>query len=650
MTGYSDGGNTAWDYATIKYNSAGVEQWVKRYNGPISNSIDQASAIAIDNFGNVYVTGNSYGGSLEKRDYATIKYNSEGLQLWVQRYNYNGIGYSGDIASSIVLDGLGNVYVTGYSDGDAVSRIDYATVKYNSDGIQQWVKRYNGAANGRDLPNSIAIDNSSNVYVTGYSDGIGTGGDFATIKYNSAGVQEWVQRYNGIANGEDLAVEVQVDALGNIYVIGESSFDYVTIKYNSLGNTLWIQRYESPINNVWNTPTSLFIDGSGNVFVTGASGVTGVQNDYATVKYNSEGIEQWVQIYNGSGNGNDIPNSVKVDASGNLYVTGESEGIGTGSDYATIKYSQQQLSIIQPSPFAKWISGETSTIQWTGWTNVNIKCILNFGTALQSEEIIASNIFLTQTEYPWTIPENTLSYQSKIVIENAANPTQKIESGIFRIKPYLLTRVNPDMTYYDYRKNRDDWGFFNHPDQLWHSTWYQQFNYQGIDPFTGSTYSQWQGSFAFKNAKDKNFPDWVSFVNTFTVGSCYWNTALGIYKHKAILKWKAIKEDKWNGSCFGLGISNGIVFRNKLEFQTKYPNYPPFVQPFMVTEGDQVRRTINEIFTHQFGEPHQSYSINEGKTKKPTQTLNEIKTMLKSDNDEYRTISIRNNSGEEDIH
>ncbi len=117
------------------------QEWVARYNGPPGNGGDEASSIAVNNSGNVNVTGESYGGSNTGTDHVTIKYNSTGVQQWVQRYN--GPGNSIDHASSIAIDFSGNVYVTGYSNGSG-SVIDYATIKYNSLGVQQWVSRYNG--------------------------------------------------------------------------------------------------------------------------------------------------------------------------------------------------------------------------------------------------------------------------------------------------------------------------------------------------------------------------------------------------------------------------------------------------------------------------------------------------------------------------
>jgi hypothetical protein len=220
-------------------------------------------------------------------------------------------------------------------------------VLFNEEGSAQadgkkWVRRYNGPGNSGDGAYAIAVDRSGNVYVTGYSVGLGTYRDYATIKYSSTGKQLWVKRYNGPGNGDDYAYAIAVDRSGNVYVTGYSTgsgtgYDYATIKYSSSGKELWVKRYNGPGNN-GDYAFAMAVDSSGNVYVTGYSVGSGTYRDYATIKYSSTGKQLWVKRYNGPGNGDDYAFAVAVDSSNNVYVTGYSTGSGTGYDYATIKY------------------------------------------------------------------------------------------------------------------------------------------------------------------------------------------------------------------------------------------------------------------------------------------------------------------------
>jgi uncharacterized delta-60 repeat protein len=338
VTGSSKGSGTGNDYVTIKYNSEGIIQWLQRYNGT-GNGADFANAIAVDDSGNVYVTGGSVG-SGSGSDVVTIKYNSLGVQQWLQRYD--GPGNASDDAGSITVDASGNVYVAGSSLGSGTS-YDYITIMYNSSGVQQWLQRYDGTGNSFDAAFSMAVDGSGNVYVAGYSTGVGTGYDCVTIKYNSSGVQQWLQRYNGSGNTADVINSIAVDGSGNVYVAGfiggnGTSNDYITIKYNSSGVQEWLQTYNGT-GNSYDNAKSLAIDGSGNVYITGYCTGTSSSHDYTTIKYNSSGVQQWLQTYNGTGNSNDDAYSIAIDGAGNVYVTGYSGGNGTGNDYTTIKYN-----------------------------------------------------------------------------------------------------------------------------------------------------------------------------------------------------------------------------------------------------------------------------------------------------------------------
>jgi hypothetical protein len=339
VTGTSYGSGTYEDYATVKYDSLGNQLWVKRYNGPGNSYYDGAYDIAIDGSNNVYVIGESWGSGTYE-DYATVKYDSLGNQLWVQRYN--GPEDSTDWAQAIAVDGSGNVYVTGTSYGSG-TYYDYATIKYDANGNQLWVQRYNGPGNYSDVTNAIVADGSDNVYVTGFSWGSGTAYDYATVKYDPSGNQVWVQRYNGPpGNYYDEAYAIAVDGSNNVYVTGGSEgsgtkYDYATLKYDSLGNQLWIQRYNGPENS-YNGAWAIAVNGLGNVYVTGLSYGSGTYGDYATVKYDKLGNQLWVKRYNGPGDSTDWAHAIAVDGSNNVYVTGGSQGSGTAYDYATIKY------------------------------------------------------------------------------------------------------------------------------------------------------------------------------------------------------------------------------------------------------------------------------------------------------------------------
>jgi hypothetical protein len=339
VTGYSYGGGTPGDYATVKYAPDGTKLWAARYNGP-ANWTDWARAIAVDNSGNVYVTGES-DGSGTGYDYATIKYDTNGNQLWVARYNGPGNVY--DSATAIALDSSGNVYVTGYSHGGSYT--DYATIKYDTNGNQLWAARYDGPGNLHYAARAIALDTSGNVYVTGHSATTNTNWDYATIKYDTNGNQLWVASYDGPANFTDAAQAIAVDTSGNVYVTGDSlasgySIDYATIKYDTDGNQEWIARYNGPGNSS-DSAYAMAVDASGNVYVTGGSwgGGTGTGGDYATIKYDTDGNQEWIAKYNGPANWQDSAVAIAVDNTGNAYVTGGSWGSGTDFDYATIKYS-----------------------------------------------------------------------------------------------------------------------------------------------------------------------------------------------------------------------------------------------------------------------------------------------------------------------
>ncbi len=325
------------DIVIIKYNLNGERLWIALYDGPDHES-EVAQCIASDSHGNVYASGH-IGSSASVADYVVIKYDSLGNQLWNAIYNGTGDYY--DDPRALVVDDSGNVYVTGCSYGSGTS-YDYVTLKYDMSGNQVWVSRYNGSSNSDDIPSAIALDRNGNVYVTGRAINTGTGEDYTTIKYSSAGEQLWIATYDGPKNSNDQASAIKIDSDGSIYITGGSEgfltgMDYATIKYDSSGNQVWVARY-GDVQSMQDLAEAIDVDYSGNVYVTGYSHNLAAGIDFLTIKYDSAGQQLWNAIYSGSAGGANYPSGMVVDSAGDVIVSGRSQGDDHKYDYATIKY------------------------------------------------------------------------------------------------------------------------------------------------------------------------------------------------------------------------------------------------------------------------------------------------------------------------
>lgn len=364
VTGRSYSSTSSYNYVTLAYNtSTGARFWAIGYNGP-SSSDDSASAVAVDPSGTrIFVTGYSHGSGTSS-DYATVAYNAgPGTQAWQSRYD--GPGNGADQASSMVVSPDGRrVFVTGQSHGSGTS-LDYATVAYDAaTGVQLWQSFHNGPGDGADLPTDIAISSDGRrLYVTGQAVGLGSSFDYATVVYDAeTGTRVWQASYNGPGNGSDMASDVSLSPDGAlVYVTGKSwgsasSFDYATVAYDAAtAAQVWVSRYNGPTSG---DDIAVGLEASsdgGRVYVTGQSVGSGTSTDYATLSYDATtGTQVWLQRYNGSANSWDEPAALAVSSDGSrVIVTGRSVGSGTYSDYATISYE----SIAGTEVWAKRFNG-----------------------------------------------------------------------------------------------------------------------------------------------------------------------------------------------------------------------------------------------------------------------------------------------------
>jgi hypothetical protein len=265
-----------------KYNASGTEQWTQQFG---TDMTDGANAIAVDMSGNAYVVGNT-GGALSGTsaggaDAFIRKYDSSGTEQWTRQFGTS----SDDWAHAIAVDASGNAYVAGTTYGvlgATNAGFDDAFIrKYDSNGTEQWTQQF--GSTGYDNAYGIALDAGANAYVAGStfgaSDGTNAGDNGAFIRrYSSNGTEQWTEQFGA---SFDSAQTIAVDASGNVYVMGNNGGEFTNFTDTSLG------------------------DGGGGFFIR---------------KYNANRTEQWTQQFTGTPNCG--YHAIAVDAGGNLYLVG----------------------------------------------------------------------------------------------------------------------------------------------------------------------------------------------------------------------------------------------------------------------------------------------------------------------------------------
>lgn len=401
------------------------QEWASRYNGP-GNSLDWSYAIAMDPLGNVIVTGYSTGSGTGK-DYRTIKYNTAGTILW--EAVFNGPINGGDYSNALTIDDNGNIYITGRVDYGTTGS-DIVTIKYNAAGVQQWMARYNGTGNGLDEGKTIHLTSDGSVLVGGKTTTATTSLDFVTIKYNPDGTEAWSRTYNGLGNNEDYVTSIDIDNAGNVYSTGNSigagsGQDIVLIKYNSSGTEQWLKRYNGT-GNGGDAVVCVKVDGADNIIIGGYTDMGPGQGlNFLTLKYNASGNVIWERQYNGSSNSTDLATAMTVDASNNIYLTGlatQTYGMRVDSNYGTIKYD--------PSGNMQWFSyydGPNNSVDVSRsiFVDINMNVYISGSSKGTSSDDYATIKYSPSGSQLWVMsyngPGNSNDYSSSIVSDNAGN-------------------------------------------------------------------------------------------------------------------------------------------------------------------------------------------------------------------------------------
>ncbi|MDZ7292386.1 MAG: T9SS type A sorting domain-containing protein [candidate division KSB1 bacterium] len=320
------------DFLIVKYNPLGDTLWTRRFDADVH---DWAHGVAIDNADNIIVVGGSYSSSTYAFTHV-LKYNANGSILWARTFGSPN-GPNTNIGSAVAVDSRCNIIVAGNRNSNWG---DYITIKYDSSGTLIWMRTYDGG--WEDCATDVAVDDSDNVVVTGYSNG-DMDWDWCTIKYSPDGDTLWVRRHDVAL--DDKADGVVCDKDGNVIVVGrlgQSPTRYAAIvKYSPAGDTLWTKLFVRPVplDGLMNF-TDVATDGCGNIYTAGLYVLWGNGkdwSDYYIVKCNAQGDTLWTTPCDV--NLLDEPSAINLDKEGNIIVTGTTtpNRYSDEYDYLTVK-------------------------------------------------------------------------------------------------------------------------------------------------------------------------------------------------------------------------------------------------------------------------------------------------------------------------
>jgi hypothetical protein len=214
-------------------------------------------------------------------------------------------------------------------------------LRYSDAGLLEWSNSWDSNSMF-DIANKVSFYDDD-IIVAGGAQQTTSKWEYAVVSFaKSDGSAVDSNVSNSTANGIDQIYDLHVDVSGNIYVTGgvantSTGYDVKTIKLDTNLTVQWTVTYNGS-DNLDDKGQAVKVDASGNVFVTGFETTTANGKDFLTIKYNSSGTQQWVKSDDGGENGNDSGRDLVIGSGGNIYVTGYSFN-GSNEDYLTKKYS-----------------------------------------------------------------------------------------------------------------------------------------------------------------------------------------------------------------------------------------------------------------------------------------------------------------------
>jgi hypothetical protein len=354
----------SYDVWINKYDSSGNQLWGQQLG---SSKIDTSGfGLATDKWGNVYLEGNTAGNLVtplqaENLDAFFIKLDSNGNLLWSRQF---GSDY-GSSATNVTVDDNGNAYFSGLTikldprpvtDPNRIFPVqdDFWATKYDTNGNQLWFTEVGAPLNSFalfDEAYDITLNTDGSVYTTGWTFGDFSGQgqfnayDIQIAKYNSSTGQledfspnpgQFVNQFGSPTF--EFSFSIDHDSQGNLYNAGWTRGDLGSPNVGE--EDVWIAKTRLDGTQEWirqfgtSDADGLFIggldiDSQDNIFVTGyTNGSLGGLNagsfDAWVARYDTNGNRIWIQQFGTPEY--DYATNLAVDNSGNLYITGFTEG------------------------------------------------------------------------------------------------------------------------------------------------------------------------------------------------------------------------------------------------------------------------------------------------------------------------------------
>ena len=367
----------------VKYGSDGTKLWARFYQ-PAAGNGAAGVAVAVDRHGDVVVAGTvgvAPPASSTGRDVVVLKYSPAGVRKWVLRYD--GAAHKDDYAADLVLDSAGTAFVAGEARG-ATTGQDYLVLAVTPAGARKWTWIYDGHK-GRDVAAAIAVDGGGNCYVTGSSQGAGGTTAAVTAKLSRTGTHVWLKplqygdeghswatgmRFRSVGGdrrlfltgtsvglmatrdnlliasvdadtgaklhtaiadgdgGDDAGQAVAVDAAGVAYAAGstESATTHTVHAFVARMDASGSLGWSKPI---WLGPAdneadfqAIALDASGNIVCGGYGVQPGKGPEWWVQSFYPTGDERWTNFSSGSASGDDICRAVIANTSG-VFAAGQ---------------------------------------------------------------------------------------------------------------------------------------------------------------------------------------------------------------------------------------------------------------------------------------------------------------------------------------